>query len=379
MERLTLTPRPDWAAQVERLGLVYHTTGDRPYWDESTCYRFTADEVDMLEAATNELHRLCLEAAQHVIDRNRFAELGIPEAAQGAIRQAWEQEPPSLYGRFDLAYDGHGPPKMLEYNADTPTALLEAAVVQWYWKEEVWPGADQFNSLWEGLVEKWTQLKAGGWLLGEPVSFGHVQNTEDLMTVTLLRDTAQEAGVATQGLHMRDLGWDTARHAFVDLQGRTIRTLFKLYPWEWVLSEPFAPHALETQGRMQWIEPIWKMLLSSKGILPILWELFPGHPNLLEAHFGRSQGLRLYVKKPLWSREGANVMLKDATGLTRTGGAYGDSGWVYQELGPVPDLDGHRPVLGSWVIDGAARGLGIRESDGPVTDNLSRFVPHFFE
>jgi glutathionylspermidine synthase len=36
-----------------------------------------------------------------------------------------------LYGRFDLAYRGDGPPKLLEYNADTPTALFEAAVVQW--------------------------------------------------------------------------------------------------------------------------------------------------------------------------------------------------------------------------------------------------------
>ena len=37
------------------------------------------------------------------------------------------------------------------------------------------------------------------------------------------------------------------------------------------------------------------------------------------------------------------------------------------------------PVLGSWVIDGTAAGIGIRESATPVTDNLSAFVPHLFE
>ncbi len=379
MERLTLTPRADWPQKVERLGLVYHTTGVAPYWNESACYRFTAAEVDTLEAATSELHRLCLEAARHVIAQDRLADLGIPEAAGPAIRAAWERQPPSLYGRFDLAYDGLGPPKMLEYNADTPTALLEAAVVQWYWKEEVAPDADQFNSLWEGLVETWRRFQAAGSLGGGPVTFGHVASTEDLMTVTLLRDTAQEAGVATQGLHMKEIGWDARRLVFVDLQGRPIHALFKLYPWEWLLSEPFGPQALETQGRMAWIEPIWKMVLSSKGLLPILWELFPGHPNLLEAHLGRSYEMRYYVKKPLWSREGANVMVKDAAGLTRTGGGYADGRWVFQELGPVPDLNGHRPILGSWVIGGVARGLGIREADGPITDNLSRFVPHYFE
>jgi hypothetical protein len=36
-------------------------------------------------------------------------------------------------------------------------------------------------------------------------------------------------------------------------------------------------------------------------------------------------------------------------------------------------------VLGSWVVDGNAAGLGIRESDGPVTDYWARFVPHYID
>jgi glutathionylspermidine synthase len=379
MERVRTSVRPDWQAKIEKLGLVYHTTNGHPYWNEAAYYRFTAREVDEIEAATNTLHELCLQAAQHVIDRNCFAEIGIPARAVDAIRWAWEAEPPSLYGRFDLAYDGYGPPKLLEYNADTPTALLEAAVVQWYWLQDVQPSADQFNSLWEALVAKWRQLKDGRYLSGEPVYFGHVRSTEDLMTVSLLRDTAQEAGVATEGIHMADIGWNNARGCFMDLRDRPIRTIFKLYPWEWMLEEPFAVNALRTYPNVQWIEPIWKMLLSSKGILAILWEIFPNHPNLLPAYLGRSRDLTRYVKKPLFSREGANITLKDASSLIRSGGPYDDSQCVFQELGPVPDFDGNRPIIGSWVIDGEAHGMGIRESDGPITNNLSRFVPHLFK
>ena len=183
MRRVALTPRADWVKKVEDVGLIFHHTQDRPYWDESACYRFTAKEIDQLEAATNELQRLYLEAAQHVIDRKRYAELGIPPQAIPMIEWSWEAEPPAIYGRFDLAFDGVSPPKLLEYNADTPTALLESSVVQWYWLKEVFPRADQFNSIHERLVKKWRDLTP--YLTGTPLYFTHV---DDQMGEDLMRD-----------------------------------------------------------------------------------------------------------------------------------------------------------------------------------------------
>ena len=47
------------------------------------------------------------------------------------IAASWKRRDASLYGRFDLRYDGQGPAKLLEYNADTPTSLFETAVFQW--------------------------------------------------------------------------------------------------------------------------------------------------------------------------------------------------------------------------------------------------------
>lgn len=161
MRRHTTDPRPDWQRTVEEQGLIYPLTRHpdgvlRPYWDESAYYAFTLDEVETLEQAVEELHEMCLAAAGHIVAKNRFPDLGItdPRVVE-AVTESWHRraELPSLYGRFDLRYDGTGPAKLLEYNADTPTSLVEAASAQWFWMADRFPGADQWNSLHERLVE----------------------------------------------------------------------------------------------------------------------------------------------------------------------------------------------------------------------------------
>ena len=153
---------------------------------------FSAREIDALEAAANELQTMCLAAAQHVIDTKRYADLTIPADAIPLIEQAWNAEPPALYGRFDVMYDGSQPPKLLEYNADTPTSLMEAAVVQWTWLQDVAPDADQFNSLHERLIAKWRDIAP---YLQQPVHFASADTEEDVLTVVYLRDTAEQAGL----------------------------------------------------------------------------------------------------------------------------------------------------------------------------------------
>lgn len=378
MRRHAIEPREDWARRIEALGLLFHENEGAPsYWNEAAYYELTEAEVDVLETATNELHRLCLEAAQHVLDHDRLGELGIPSLAHAAIRSTWEGDAPSLYGRFDLSYaGGDAAPKMLEYNADTPTSLLEAAVVQWHWLTERFPEADQFNSIWEGLVERWRGLKHE--LGARPVSFAHVESLEDEMTVNTLRDAAHEAGIATQAMLMEDIGWDGSRNAFVDLEDEPITVLFKLYPWEFMAEEAFAVKALDPKCATAWIEPCWKMILSNKAILPILWELFPDHPNLLPAYADGPRELIEWVRKPRLGREGANILVRAGAESVETVGEYGAGAYVWQAYAPLPSFDGQRPVVGSWTVDGEARGIGIRETDGPVTHNLSRFVPHLF-
>jgi glutathionylspermidine synthase len=373
MQRHTIVPRPDWQKIVESQGLIYHTAEGRPYWDESACYTFTAKEIDVLEAATNKLHEMCLNAVQHVIDQNRFRELHIPDPVAELIKDTWEKEPPAIYGRFDLAFDGQQV-KLLEYNADTPTALLEASVIQWYWLEDVSPKSDQFNSIHERLIAKWTELDN---YLSKPLYFAHMDSEEDEMTSAYMRDTAEQAGIKTAALLIDEIDWN-GRH-FTAPGETLIQSCFKLYPWEWMVREDFGRYLPEVKDLLNWIEPVWKMVLSNKGILPILWELYPNHEYLLKSYFGSAREMSTYARKPLFSREGANVSLTTSDGEITSGGLYGEEGYIYQEIAPLPSFDGLYPVIGSWVIDGESAGMGIRESDTLITTNLSRFVPHRFD
>ncbi|EFL39578.1 LOW QUALITY PROTEIN: glutathionylspermidine synthase, partial [Streptomyces griseoflavus Tu4000] len=268
-------------------------------------------------------------------------------------------------------------------NADTPTSLVEAASPQWFWMEERFPGADQWNSLHERLVDAWKK-QAGLLPPGSPLYFAHSSADElgeDLMTVAYLKETAEQAGLATEWLSMEEIGWDRLSGRFVDNGLRFIRSIFKLYPWEWLTTDRFAGHVLDTldngggTGTTLWIEPAWKMLLSNKALLAILWELYPGHPNLLPAHLDGPRELADttgWVAKPLLGREGAGVTLHEPG----TDPVLRDEPCCYQQLAPLPTFDGNHVVLGAWVVEDESAGLGIRESSGPVTDEYARFLPH---
>jgi glutathionylspermidine synthase len=355
--------------KLEAQGLSFHARDD--YWKEDACYRFDRREIALLEAATNELHDMCLAALARAIADERLGQLAIPQAFWDPIAASLRQGDFSLYGRFDLSYDGHGAPKMLEYNADTPTSLLESAVCQWFWLQDQFPAADQFNSIHERLIARWGDLPAAGDLHVASLE----DDEEDWACAAYLVDTATQAGrVATQ-LSIEAIGWDPAHSRFVDLQGRPIELLFKLYPWEWLMREEFGVHIVASRTRF--IEPMWKAALSCKGLLPLLWEFYPGHPNLLPAYFDAGH-LGSYAQKPLYSREGANVQLyAQGQRLARAEGPYGHQGHIYQALQTLPVLDGNYAVIGSWVVGGRSAGICVREDVTPITSNKSHFVPHY--
>ncbi|WP_455432446.1 glutathionylspermidine synthase family protein [Thermocatellispora tengchongensis] len=199
---------------------------------------------------------------------------------------------------------------------------------------------------------------------------------EEAMTIAYLQETAEQAGLATAAVAMEDIGWDPLNLRFADMERRVIRTLCKLYPWEWAVADPFGEHAVRQQGQVVWIEPLWKMLLSNKALLAVLWELYPDHPNLLPAYLDGPRGMRSYISKPLLGREGAAMRVVTPGGEFATPGGYGAEGHVHQEFLPLPDFDGQRPVLGAWIVHDEAAGLGIRETSGLITDDTSSFVPH---
>jgi len=377
MQRRTVTARNNWQLLVEQLGFGFHST-NVPYWDENAYYSFTTEEVLNIEDATAELWELCLVAVQYAIDHKILEnQFHIPGEFINCIERSWNEDHPSIYGRFDLCYK-EGKIKMLEFNADTPTSLYEAGVIQWFWLQDFDSSKDQFNSIHEKLIDYWKYL--GAYLYPGILHFSCLKDTlEDLTNCEYLRDCAMQAGLQTKLVYIDDIGWDEQLKIFVDMEMEPVKNIFKLYPWEWLVREEFGANILTDINRTIFIEPAWKMVLSNKAILPLLWKLFPGHPNLLPAYFENGV-LSDYVKKPILSREGANIeIVSNSQLLYQTEGEYGEEGFIYQGLFELPGFEGNFPVIGSWIIGQHPAGIGIRESKSLVTDNLSRFVPHLIE
>src|SRR6201993_2749897 len=157
MRRIPCSEREDWQTTAEASGFHFHTPDGERYWDERAFYAFTLAEIeDGIETPTGEIDAMCLELCARVVeDERHLRRLRIPQAFWSLIRDSWHRDDGSLYGRLDLSYAGSGPAKLLEYNADTPASVFEAAVFQWTWLEQrmernLLPrDADQFNSIHE--------------------------------------------------------------------------------------------------------------------------------------------------------------------------------------------------------------------------------------
>lgn len=436
--------RPGWQAQIESEGLVYSVTRvgnhDVSYWREAQYYSFTNSETDLLAVAATTLFQMFTAAGDHIIERNLFEKVGIPAWAVPAVIQTWNDEntadrfSPSVYGRFDLRF-GNDPqlvaadpslalPKLLEFNADTPTSLLETAVIQWNWLlgNDAVQHRDQWNNVYDTLVLAWRRnIELLRRRTGRQVPVIHFawssadDSGEDKFNVLCLADSAKEAGFEVRFLYVEDIqmaerdwtpeplnGWAVKPARFYDRDGVDIEVIFKLYPWEQLAGEAFGKSILwntlqqgrnsvlwksfEVEGTL-WIEPPYKMLWSNKATLAVLWEMFRSDAAsaqyLLPTYFAGEEpaGFTSYAEKPFFSREGANVrLIQDGRVIEALPGNYGAEGHVRQGLAPLPDFAGvdgpHHPVLGVWMVDGEAAGLGIRESDGLITDNQSFFAPH---
>ncbi len=383
MERIVAGERADWRELAGKMGFHFHTLQGVPYWDESAHYRLTLNEIERdLEGPTEELHEMCMDLVSRAVREEQYLRrLAIPPAFWEFVRTSWLRGDPHLYGRMDLAYDGRGPAKLYELNYDTPTSLYECAVFQWVWLEQCIErgtlprGSDQFNSVQQKLVRVFQLI---GSRLDAVIHFASIRDVvEDLATVEYLRDLARQAGIRTQYIAVEDIG-ASRDGRYTDLNDQVIEAIFKLYPWEFMFEEEFS--GLLQSAHALWFEPPWKTILSNKGVLALLWELHPNHPNLLPAFVDESPRSQLppgWVRKPFFSREGANVEMATTDGQRlQVAGPYTEGPFIRQAFHPVPTFGQFHSLIGSWVIGDQAAGIGIREDDSLITRDTARFVPH---
>lgn len=384
MLRLPIKPRPDWQRKANEFGFKFHTISGEPYWDESAYYQFNIQQIERdLEDPTEEIHQMCLAAVDKVVaSEELLSKFQIPGPFWQQIKESWDSRDPSLYSRLDFCYNGNGPAKLYENNADTPTSLYESGFWQWLWLEELVDksllpkNADQFNSLQEKLVHQFAVLREHYQM--SSMHFSCCKDTEeDRGTVQYLQDCATEADIPNRFVFIEDIGLTESGH-FSDLQDDLVENMFKLYPWEFMQREAFGESIQSAQ--VNWIEPIWKTILSNKALMPLLWRMFPEHPNLLPSYFEDELHLAsesTLVKKPIYSREGANVsIIRQGQPVVEAEGPYGEEGFIYQDYCPLPQFGDCYTLIGSWLVDDKPAGISVREDNSLITQDSSRYVPH---
>jgi glutathionylspermidine synthase len=381
IRRFGVEARPDWRARVEALGLVDPVLPDgSPYWVEDRGYAIEKPQIDLFYDAAAELERLTLAAIDQIVQRDLFDRFDLTPLAARLAGDSWDRQTRNLIGRFDLAFVPGEPPKLLEYNADGAVSLIEAARVQADWRDAHRPDALQWNEIEAHLDNAWRALG----LPRLPVHFaGLKDDIEADATLDYLAETARAAQIDARRLDLDEIGWDGEK--FVDLDGNTLRTLAKIYPWAWLVKDDFARH-LEFAGTSV-IEPAWRMLPADKRFLALLWEMFPGHPNLLPASMEPMSAP--CVAKPALGRDGRGVIFhangadKPATGgdtqIAEADDAAEDGPLVWQAMAPSASVDGCHLMAGVWCVASQPSGLGLREADGPFVGGQARFVPHIVE
>jgi len=378
--RRVALPRDDaFPHRAEALGFGFHSPDGREYWARDACYVLRAAVAERMALAARELEQMIEAAADAVVQRGDYQGFGFSPRLMALVEASHRAAEPSLYGRFDFRLAADGGLKLYEFNAETPAALLEAAVVQLAWFEQATglpAGAEQWNAIDDALVARWPAMG-----LPHQVYFAAERDREDeIAQVAYLMATARAAGHAASFLPVDDISWH-AQDGLVTPEGARLEACFKLYPWDWLDAEEGG--WLLPRGGTRWIEPARRMLHANKAILAELWRMFPGHPLLLPASLDRSAIDGAAIGKPALGLEGHGMTIEDAASAdasTEMPEELPPSPTIWQQWAPLPAHDAGGvpayPVMGVWSVGGEPCGLGIREGDGLVTTLEDRFVPH---
>lgn len=387
--KLTPVKVPD-NAFLEKIGFFWHTDPDSTPYVASEIVEVSSDEADAYYEAANELYEMFAEAGEYVMENELFHELGIPFNLIDAVKMSWDNDIHwHLYGRFDFAGGIDGKPiKLIEFNADTPTALFETSILQWAMlKANNLEDSHQFNNVYDAIKDNFKRLimmeddiedfekHYDGW----KILFSSVKdNEEEESTVKLLQTIAKDAGFETEFAYMEDVEFDAEEGVFY--KDVNYEYWFKLYPWEDIGIEESDLAMLMTKimenQKAIFLNPAYTLMFQSKAFMKILWDLYPNHPLLLETSFEPLQGIA-QVEKKIFGREGANTIIVDENEkvMAETDGEYGEFASIFQEYVELPtDSKGDSYQAGVFfAFEGC--GLGFRKG-GLIMDNYSKFVGH---
>ena len=375
---------------LDKIGFYWHTDPDDTPYVASEIVEVNSNEADAYYEAANELYDMFAEAGDYVIENELFHEIGIPFNLIDAVKMSWDNDVHwHLYGRFDFAGGLDGKPiKLIEFNADTPTALFETSILQWATLQlNNMEESHQFNNLYEAIKDNFKRLiimdedvsefeeRYEGW----KILFSSVKdNEEEESTVKLLQNIANEAGFQTEFAYIDEVEFSAEEGVFYN--DENYEYFFKLIPWEDIAIDESDLAMLLTQIMQNQkaiiLNPAYTLMFQSKAFMKILWDLYPNHPLLLETSFDPLEGMA-QVEKRIFGREGANTVIVDENQkvMAETDGEYGEFGVIYQEYVELPTNDKGESYQAGVFYAFEGCGLGFRKG-GLILDNYSKFVGH---
>ncbi len=379
---------------LESIDFSWHTHPDKSAFLKDEIVLISEKEAEAYYDAANELYDMFVEAAEYVIENNLFHELDIPFNLVDIIKESWENDLHwHLYGRFDFSGGIDGQPiKLLEFNADTPTSLIESSIAQWaLLKYNNLDEHKQFNNIYEAIKKNFWRLvtldddveKFEEYYEGWKILFSSVRGAqEDEDTTRYLQTIADEAGFITEFAYVDEVEFDENEGIFYN--DENYEFWFKLLPWESIAIEESELAMLLTQiiksQKAIILNPAYTLLFQSKGILKILWDLFPNHPLLLETDFKPLEG-KDFVEKKTFGREGENVKIvsKEGSIIDEREGEYGNFKSVYQAYAPLNrDDEGNYYQAGVFfAYEGC--GLGYRVSNRAILEDRASFIAHMIK
>lgn len=387
-------------------------TWDRLYGEEyalADVYAISRQDRDELACASERLGRVFARTVQvaQKADDELLRVLGIPEAAWNAVRLPGWEETTTVIGRFDFArtLDGW---KMLEYNSDTPTGIVEA----FYVNGEVCaqsgladPNEGVELHLREALCRAIARYEGDGYSIDRIVFSALDWHEEDAGTTKYL---LRVSGLNARFVPLSALRVHKDRLCVQESDGRQtpIDVWYRLHALETLAYEkaadgyPTGAHVLDLIARKKLavINPPGAFLAQAKGMQALIWSLYEAEeffdacdretigrymlPTYFENPF---HGREAYAAKPIFGREGSGVTLYDAEGRQIESNEepyYSAQPMIYQKFASLETVKVETEkgpyegslLWGSFLIGGRASAV-IARVGGLITGNLSYYLP----
>lgn len=336
-------------------------------------------------------------------------DLGLPSETWSTVRLVVDPSIPTVVGRFDFANTPKGL-KMLEFNSDTPSGVVEAyyvneKVCQYFDVPDPNQGCRQhIRSAFQHIYKLYQKM---GYLTDNIYFTALGWHIEDRGTTQFLMN---ESGLNASFVPLKELAvhkkglfvFEKETNAY-----QPVHVLFRLHPLEIMAKEkdkqkqPIGAYLLHliAKKKLAIINPPNAFVSQTKAMQALIWKLHeenhsffsPEEHEVIETYMlptyldNPFKGKKGYVRKPVFGREGGAVTLfnKDGQELDKDKNKkYWDQPMIYQELveletAEVPTLKGMfqgKLLWGAFLMGGKPSAI-LARIDRNITGDMSYLLP----